>query len=567
MKRPLVLLCTFILLGLSCSGQAYTRYKIVFTDKNGTPFSLNEPQAYLSARAILRRQRQGIPVDSTDLPIVPRYIDSVMAAGPVTLLNHCNWLNQIVIQTSDPAALGRIAALPFVKAADSIGLRRAAPLETVPADKFSREKALPQTLRIRNIQEQSALDYGASYAQIHLHHGDFLHDKGLLGQGMVIAMLDAGFDGINTNRALDSLFMQQRLLYTWNYVYDTSYVFAYHWHGANCLSIIASDLPGQMIGSAPRASFLLLLTEDVRSEQPIEEDNWAAAAQFADSAGADLITSSLGYSLFDNPAYNLSYSDLNGKVADISIAASLAVKKGMIVVNAAGNDGLDSWKHIIAPADGYGVLAVGAVDARENIAPFSSFGPTADGRISPVVASVGWNTDLVDTSGMVTTGSGTSYATPNMAGLVACLWEAFPNLTNYQILTAVEKSADHYSDPGDQIGFGVPDFEIAYDSLQQIEQNSVQAHVDSILGTSELKVFPNPFNGLFHIAFRSALSGPALCAMYDASGRMVAEQSLEVTAGTDHLLDWNLPGEPDGLYFVRITLGSQTLVAKVIHTR
>ncbi len=567
MKKSLVLVCTGILFQLCCSGQSYTRYKIVFTDKNGTPFSLSEPQAYLSARAILRRQRQGIPIDSTDLPLVPGYIDSVLGSGDVTLLNHCNWLNQIVIQTSDSLALRRIASLPFVKAADSVGLRRAAPPETVPPDRFAPEKTVPPAFRIRNFQGLSTLNYGASYPQIHLHHGDFLHDKGLLGQGMVIAMLDAGWDNINSNPALDSLFIQNRLLHTWNYVYDTSFVFGYHWHGANCLSIIASDLPGQMIGSAPKASFILLLTEDVRSEQPIEEDNWAAAAQFADSAGADLISSSLGYSLFDNPAFNLSYSDLNGKVADISIAAGLAVKKGMIVVNAAGNDGQDSWKHIVTPADGFGVFAVGAVDAQENIAPFSSYGPTADGRISPVVASVGWNTDLVDTSGNVTTGSGTSYATPNLAGLVACLWQAFPAMTNYQIMDAVEKSSDHSADPGDQIGYGVPDFEAAYDTLLKAGQDSILGHLDSILGTGNLKVFPNPFNGVVHIAFRPATSGDALFEIYDAAGRLVVSRPLNVTANTIALFNWNLPDSGAGLFFIRVTLGTQTLVARLIHLR
>jgi serine protease AprX len=567
MKTTIALICmAVLLLYQSVRCQTYTRYKIVFTDKNGTPYSLDQPSAFLSSRAILRRQRQDISIDSTDLPLVPGYVDSVMAAGDVILLNHCNWLNQVIIQTTDPTALAKIRTFPFVKSSDSVALRTAAPHQLAPLDKY-RFETTGQDSRDISFLRTADLNYGASYKQIHIHHGDFLHTKGFLGQGMLIAMLDAGFIDINTNPALDSLFSQNRLIYTWNFVYDTSYVFGYHWHGANCLSIIAANLPGQMIGSAPDASFMLMVTEDVRTEQPIEEDNWAAGAQLADSAGADIISSSLGYSLFDNPAFDLTYSDLNGKVADISLAAGLAVKKGMIVVNAAGNEGQTPWKYIVTPADGINVLAVGAEDAQGNIAPFSSYGPTADGRISPLVTSVGWNTVLVDTSGMVTTGSGTSYATPNLAGLVSCLWQAFPGMTNYQIMSAVEKSSDHYLDPWEQIGYGLPNFEAAYDSLEQLQQDSANKQVFTILAGATLKAFPNPFRQDVGIAFKSSVTGETSFILYDALGRTVYAQTLQVTAGSFYLIHWNLPGLATGLYYLRVSTGTVTQSLKLIRSR
>jgi len=554
----------FITQGLSAQA-IYSRYRIVFTDKNGTPYSLDNPGQYLSPRAILRRQRYGIKLDSTDLPIVPRYIDSVLASGQVTLLNHSNWLNQIIIRTTDTAALARIRAFPFVRSGDSIALRMGSSQVGAPGNKFRRESTLQRVIP-EGAYRISSLNYGASYNQIHLHNGDFLHNKGLLGQGMVIAMLDGGFSDINTNPAFDSLLLQHRLLGTWNYVYDTSYVFGYHWHGANCLSIIAANLPGQMIGAAPDASFWLMITEDVRSEQPVEEDNWAAGAEKADSAGADIISSSLGYSLFDNPAYNLSYADLNGTTADVSRAASLAVKKGMIVVNAAGNEGETSWKYIITPADGIDVLAVGAVDIHKQIAPFSSYGPTADGRISPVVASVGWNTVLVDTAGVVSEGSGTSYATPNMAGLVACLWQGFPAMSNYQIMAAVEKSADHYTDPGDQIGYGIPDFEAAYDTLLREQQDSLSLQAAAILDSGYLKAFPNPFLTGFTIVCRLPQPGPGVFSLYDTQGRLVYRSSIQTDPGLSYYtVTWgNLDRLPGGVYFLKMDNGPFTRTIKLV---
>ncbi|MHB1921201.1 MAG: S8 family serine peptidase [Chitinophagaceae bacterium] len=556
-KKILFLLLVFFP-GLCSPGSAqtlYTRYKILFTDKNGTPFTLQDPTPYLSPRAIQRRIREHIVLDSTDLPVVPRYLDSLRDAGAVKILYVSKWLNLAVIQTSDQQALAKIAAFPFVKKSDSVALRMALSPFREDTLKFGGEDSLNPNpggwLRT------GSNPYGNSYAQIHLHQGDYLQQLGYRGQGMVVAMLDAGFQQVDVNRAFDSLRNDHRILGTWNFVYDTSYVYGYHFHGANCLSIMAANLPEEMVGSAPKASYLLLITEDVRSEQPIEEDNWVAGAEFADSAGADVISSSLGYNLFDNPVFNHSYADMNGKTTDITRGADLAVQKGMIVVNAAGNEGTSPWRYIIAPADGIGVLAIGAVNTNGQVAPFSSYGPSSDGRIKPDLASVGWNTSLVDITGQVTTGNGTSYACPNLAGLIACLWQAFPEMDNLQIIRAVEESADHYQNPDDRVGYGLPNFRVAYDSLKNIENALGAIQSSALLQGAQARVFPNPFHSLIHVIFHAKQDGKMNLRLLDAMGKTEVSQQIPVQGGEYHLVDWgNLSNLSQGIYFLQLVNGS-----------
>jgi len=471
MKNTSYLLIVFFFLfqAVESKGQR-TKHVVFFTDKKETTFSLSQPSAYLSARAIARRTKYTIAVDSTDLPVIERYVDSVRLAGSVTILARLRWMNAVVIQTNDAAALNKINTFPFVKKRDSIAYRK------VNA-KLVDNKSYKITPYLYGNQQQQqvfadSLNYGNTATQIKIHNGEFLHNIGARGQNMQIAFLDGGFFGYQTNPFFDSVRNQNRILATRDFVLNETSVNEDDAHGMACFSIVAGNIPGSYVGSAPYASFYLLRTEDVGSEQIIEEYNWGSGAEYADSAGVDVISSSVGYSTFDDPAYNHSYADMNGNTTIVSRYADLAAKKGMLVVNSAGNEGSKTWKYIVAPADADSVLSVGAVSGAGTIAAFSSFGPTSDGQIKPDVVSVGQGTFLSTSGGTVGTSSGTSFSGPNMAGLATCLWQLFPEVNSYKIIETLRKSADRYTAPHEQYGYGLPDMKKATGLLLADVSNS-----------------------------------------------------------------------------------------------
>jgi len=459
MQKLLLLFCLMVSFLMQGRSQL-TKRVVYFTDKNETAFTLNNPSAYLSPRAVERRTRYSIPIDSTDLPVISRYIDSILKAGTVTLLGRSRWLNAVIIQTSDVNAITKINSFPFVKSVSGIALRRS---NSLMPDKFA---LLPVSTApiITNRTEKLTVDtfnYGSSSNQVKIHKGEFLHNIGARGQGMTIAFLDAGFFGYLSNQFFDSARIRNQILGTWDFVQNDVSVNEDDSHGMQCFSTVASYKPGVFVGSSPEANYFLLRTEDAPTEQIIEEYNWALGAEYADSAGVDVISSSLGYTTFDDPSFNHSYADMNGNITVITRMADLAAKKGMLVVNSAGNDGTDSWKFIGAPADGDSVLTVGAVNNSGVIASFSSYGPTSDGQIKPDVVSVGVSTTISTPSGTVGSGNGTSFSCPNMAGLATCLWQLFPEFTNWKIITALRKSSDRFATPHEQYGYGLPDMKKA----------------------------------------------------------------------------------------------------------
>ncbi len=455
------LLIVVLLLLLAARGKGQqTKHVIFFTEKNETNFTLSQPSSFLSARAIARRQKYNIPVDSSDLPVVQKYIDSVMASGSVTLLGRLRWMNALIIQTTDAAALQKINSFPFVKNRTVIALRSNA----IGRLQKNREQIHPAQAsmqqRLQGIQADT-LQYGSTSNQIKIHNGNFLHNIGARGQGMYIAFLDGGFFGYLNNPFFDSVRNQNRILATRDFVVNETSVNEDDAHGMACFSVVAANKPGSLVGAAPYASFYLLRTEDVFSEQIIEEYNWGMGAEYADSAGVDVISSSVGYTTYDDASFNHVYAEMNGNTTIVTRYADMAAKKGMLVVNSAGNEGNSSWKYIVAPADGDSVLSVGAVGSAGTIAGFSSFGPTSDGQIKPDVVSVGQGTFLSTAAGTVGTSNGTSFSAPNMAGLATCLWQLFPEFNNYQIIETLRQSADRYTTPHEQYGFGLPDMKTA----------------------------------------------------------------------------------------------------------
>jgi hypothetical protein len=459
----------FIFIALfAATGNSYgqfSKYIIRLKDKGTNPFSISNPSAYLTARSIQRRTRYGIAIDSTDLPITPRYIDSIRLAGAVTILNTSKWLNQVAIQTTDAAALAKIASFPFVLSSGPIAARNSQSITPVNK-KLDAEFTQGPDPTTSNTVAADYYSYGLSYGQVHLHNGEFLHNRGFRGQGMQMAVLDAGFFHYLTLPTFDSIRNNGQVLGTWDFVAGNASVDEDNSHGMACLSTIAANMPGTFMGTAPRASFYLYRTEDVNSEFPIEEQNWVAGIERADSLGIDISSTSLGYFTFDNPVFNHTYADMDGNTTISAKGADLAAKKGILCVFAAGNEGQGSWHYIITPSDADSVMAVGAVSTAGNVGGFSSYGPSSDGQIKPSVAAVGVSAVVANPStGQPSFGSGTSYACPNMAGLTTCLWQAFPEVNNMRIIGVMQESATKATNPDDRVGYGIPDMKKAFVKL------------------------------------------------------------------------------------------------------
>ena len=455
--------------GISLSGSAqFSRYIIKLKDKGSNPFSISNPLQYLTQRALDRRTRYNILVDSSDLPITPRYIDSIRLSGDVTILNSSKWLNQVAIKTSDAAALSKINSFPFVLSTSPIG-SRITPGVDVPVNKKMDSVAtdiIPQTARPVNINDY--YNYGSSSGQVKLHKGDFLHNHGFRGEGMQLAVMDAGFFHYQSLQTFDSIRNNNQVLGTWDFVTRDASVDEDNSHGMQCLSAIAANIPGTFVGTAPKASFYLYRTEDISSEYPIEEQNLAAGTERADSLGVDLCSVSLGYYDFDNAQFNYAYSDMNGNTSISARAADMAAKKGMLMVIAAGNEGNNSWHYLITPADADSVLSVGAVDTLGVIGSFSSYGPSSDGQVKPGVAATGVFAVVANTgNGLPSYGFGTSFACPNMAGITTCLWQAFPEVSNMDIIEVLELSANNYNTPDNRTGYGIPDAKKSFVILQK----------------------------------------------------------------------------------------------------
>jgi hypothetical protein len=473
--RLIVLLLTACSI-FRCPAQAQmTRYLVKFKDKANSPYTLSNPSAYLSQRAIDRRAKYNIQLDSTDLPVTPVYLAQLAAVPNVTILNVSKWLNQVSIQTTDAAALITINALPFVQAVSPIAARTQPQGRGSKWSKFQREQEPqppPQELKTETIAGDY-YDYGtAAFNEIHLLNGEFLHNLGLHGETMQVALLDAGYYHYNSLAAFDSANTNGQILATWDFVKNEPSVAEDNSHGMSCLSTMAANIPGQFIGTSPKATFYLYRTEDVSSEYPVEEHNWVCAAERADSSGADIISSSLGYSTFDNATLNHSYADLDGKTTIAAKGAALAARKGMLLFIAAGNSGSDAWHYILTPADADSILAVGAVDINGNPGSFSSYGPSADGRVKPDIAAPGVGVVIATAGNTVGFGSGTSYACPKMAGLGTCLWQAFPEFSNVKIMTAIRQAGSISTTPNNRVGYGIPDMKKAFATLLTDYANS-----------------------------------------------------------------------------------------------
>ncbi len=448
MKRTIGL-CACLLAVLSAGAQQDTlKYRVSLADKSATEYSLQRPEEFLSAKALERRHRQGLEVDSTDLPVCRAYIDEIRRQG-VGIVVAGKWENFVTVSCNDSSVMARIAALPFVKATEKVWT---APEGGADLKGTERDSLINQPKVYRDSI------YGAAVTQIQLGKGDKLHEAGFRGQGMTIAVIDAGYHNLDRITAMQDI----RILGVRDFVNPRADIYAESSHGLSVLSCIGTNRPHVMVGTAPEASFWLLRSEDEYSEHLVEQDYWAAAVEFADSAGVDVINTSLGYYAFDDKSKNYRLRDLDGRRSLMSRQASRIAGKGMVLVCSAGNSGAGSWKKITPPGDAEDVLTVGAVDKKALLAPFSSIGNTADGRIKPDVVAVGLGADVIRTDGNQGRANGTSFASPILCGMVACLWQACPTLTAKEVIELVRRSGDRADCPDNIYGYGIPDVWKAY---------------------------------------------------------------------------------------------------------
>ncbi len=509
-----------LLLGAAPAAPAQTaavrRYFVYFKDKAGTPYTVGQPQAFLSARALARRTRQGIAVRARDLPVSPTYLTQVRAvSGSPQVVFTSRWLNGAVL-ACDSATLVRVQQLPAVGSAQL--LSRVPPQAPRPAPAVPATPTPPAPTTPR-------ATYGKAYAQNQLIGAVAMHNAGYRGETMQLAIFDAGFPGADRITTLQAVQQQGRVASTRNFVDGGRQVYLRDGHGTACLSTIGGELPGYYVGTAPRATFHLCITEDVDSESLMEEANWLAAAEYADSAGVDIISSSLGYTTFDDAALSHTYAQLDGRTAIGSRAALGAARAGMVVVNAAGNDGGNGWHYIGVPADADSIIAVGAVDSLRNHGLFSSYGPTADGRIKPTLSAMGVASAVLTPTGVPVRGSGTSYACPELAGLVAGFWQANPTLTAQQVIAALKNGASQAQSPDNTLGWGVANFVTAYNLLHP---GTPLATAAAAAAEAPLTVFPNPSHlDELTLALPPSLRGQVLrVRLLDVRGALVGEQLL-----------------------------------------
>lgn len=451
--RKLISFLAIALLATGASAQQDTlKYRISLKDKAATEYSLKKPEKYLSAKAIERRRKQNLPIDSTDLPVCRKYIDEIRKQG-VKIVVTGKWDNFVTVSCNDTTLIDRIAALPFVLSTEKVWI---SPGAGKPSMATERDSVLNQP----TIHPDSI--YGRAITQIQMSNGDKLHEAGFKGQGMTIAVIDAGFHNVDKITAMQNI----RILGTKDLVNQQADIFAESSHGMSVLSCIGMNRPDIMTGTAPEASFWLLRSEDEYSEHLVEQDYWSAAVEFADSVGVDVINTSLGYYSFDDKSKNYKYRDLDGRHALMSRQASHIADKGMILVCSAGNSGAGSWKKITPPGDADNVLTVGAIDKRAVLATFSSVGNTADHRVKPDVVAVGVGSDVIRTDGNQGRANGTSFSSPIMCGMVTCLWQACPTLTAKEVIELVRRSGDRAGFPDNIYGYGVPDMWKAYNDYK-----------------------------------------------------------------------------------------------------
>jgi subtilisin family serine protease len=532
----LMVACFLLSLGVSAT-EDVLRFRLYLTDKHGvepTPATIS-----LSEASLERRNRQGISLDSTDVPVYEGYVRSIEAKG-LKVVSRSRWMNTVVVSVKDSSALDSLNGLNFVRESRLVWMN-----PMVRKSTARKRPAQPSKFLVDSVSY-----YGRSETQVEMLGLDALHDAGFKGKGKIIAVIDAGFLGVDTMPWFKNL----KLIASRDLIYPPSNIFQGHFHGTAVLSLMATREPYQLVGTAPEASYCLLRSEDVNSEFPIEEDYWTAAAEFADSIGADVINSSLGYTEFDLTYLSYTKADLDGKTAFISKAASMASSKGMLVVSSAGNDGEKPWRKISMPSDASAVLTVGAVQSDLVRSTFSSIGPTADGRIKPDVMAMGHYVSIINGAGVLTNGYGTSFSSPLVAGMAACIWSALPALKASDLHRKILESGDRALNPDTLYGYGIP-------NAQRVWISSRNFVDGDRLGN--FYCYPSPASDQLYLASFLATQEPVRIVIYNSFGKKVLEKNLSGSA-----LSMDVSGLPSSIYMVEfIVSGVRQITQKIVIQR
>lgn len=540
-----IVLLTFLFSFNTKAQRKYDIYWVSFKDKKNTPYSILHPQEYLSARAIERRERFNIPIDVTDLPITPQYLEPILVKG-FKIHTTSRWLNGVAIvieaASSNPEDL---KSFDFIKDVFPIGFKR--PVQT--AAKTVGQRDYKQVYKTKDYY------YGMGKNQINMLKGQYLHKMGYQGQEMHVAIMDGGFADMRETPAFDSLFVNNQILGTHDFVEGDDYVFESSSHGRNVASCMVANMPYLFVGTAPKAKYYLFKTEDVKGEYLIEEYNWVAAIERADQLGVDVVNSSLGYYDFDDNNMDYGYVDIDGQTSAMTKAAKFAAKKGMLVVTSAGNEGNDKWKHITVPGDADSVLTVGAVDRDGYHARFSSYGfedrpiikPNlmARGAIAVVAAKKRYDTSY---------SNGTSFSSPIMAGMVTSFWQAFPERNNMEIIHTLQNHGSYTNKPDNTYGYGVPNFLAAYKELRNsvIEINSKEHYYSHF----------NDLNKHLDIFMAKVKANKAQVELHSTTGELLYQTTVSFKRKSDKRLWYqtipNWANMPNGVYFLTIQLDDIT---------
>lgn len=533
----------FLILSLVSSFYGFSQQDawVYFNAKPDFQTYYDNPLTMLTQRALNRRLNQGIAIDFKDVPIYQPYVDQIIASPGITVKAKSKWLNCLHVRglKTDIDALKLktfVASIDFADHSLNSAKRTATNVKPIL-------KPVNKTLKTA-----INYNYGSSANQIQMLNGHLLHQSNYTGTGIVIAVLDAGFIGVNTALPFQNLIVNNQILGGYDFVNKSNNFFTGDSHGTLVLSSMGGFKDGQLVGTAPDAKYYLYITEDVATENPVEESNWVEAAEEADRVGADIITSSLGYFGYDNPAYSHTYSDMIGDSNFASKGANIAYSRGMICVASAGNEGTAIEKHIGIPAEAFNVLAIGAVKADRTYATFSSIGPSFDGRVKPDVTAQGQTVVLSDPSGNIGTASGTSFSCPITAGMIACLWQALPTKTNAQIKQLITQSADRFSLPTVQYGYGIPDFSLALANGLAVAEFS----------KSDFLVYPNPTFDSISVTFPDGFTAGTVI-IYTILGQKVLEAKVLKQSPTISIKSLN-----QGTYLYKIESNGTSQSGKII---
>ena len=546
MSKSIYFLVFLLSFGWTTKGLAQDRYAVFFKFKPQKEYSLGSPSKFLTEKAIQRRLREKFPLDSLDLPVTASYIQGISSLSQ-ELLYVSKWLNAAIVVT-DAEGKKKMEGLPFVQKVDWVakgfiyrtGNRNSTEVPASPSKKWALEESYRQA---------AAYDFQNELLGI-----PAMHQAGFTGKGITVAVFDSGFPGLDKSIAFSHVFTNSQVLGQLNVVRPwIKDVFRDNEHGTQVASLILANQASTLVAGAHQANVIFAITEDVATEYPIEELNWVRAAEYADSLGVDIINSSLGYLDFDEPSLTYTKSQLDGKTTYVTRGATLAAKRGILVVNSVGNYGSAGSSSLVAPADADGILAVGAVNSSSTVSAFSSRGPTADGRIKPELVAFGQNPVLIRGSGQVGAASGTSFSAPQIAALAAGLWQAKPEWTKDELLTNLLKSGSQYAAPDQNLGYGIPNFRSAiYGTLLGLNE-------EVELGSN---IYPNPLR-TESLSIRFGKELRMTLQILDSSGRKVVERVGERFAVKDPYL-FSLADLTSGIYFIQLLDGKEIAYKKLI---